>query len=178
MTWVHVDDILIVAPPHRIASATAKIVAAIQEAGFKINERKSQLKPVQRLDYVGLNLDFTRRTYAVSDVHVRNLLALKPLFETVQDDRTAAVLRGFATFILFNSVRQYAPLSFPLPVLFQVLWILAKRTRFKMPFLTPAASTAPAIYTDATPFTLAWRGTESATNYGGDRLAGLADSTS
>lgn len=83
-SWVHIDDVFFAAPEHILVPLVPAIVAAFSSAGFTLNERKSLLVPSRVINYLGLTIDFTRRSYAISDAHVRTLLKLEPLFHSVQ----------------------------------------------------------------------------------------------
>lgn len=112
--WVHVDDIIVAAPPHQIHDLKDRLLAQLTAVGFQISRQKSQLQPTATISYLGLDLDFRRRTYAISDNHVKTFCNLEPLLKSTQHTpRQLQKLRGFASYILSNSVRIYALVMAP-----------------------------------------------------------------
>ena len=63
LSWVHVDDLLLVAEPHLIEGVTARVLEALSAAGFAVNTRKSQLAPVSHIAYLGLEISFIKRYF-------------------------------------------------------------------------------------------------------------------
>lgn len=77
-------------------------------------------------------------------------LYMAPYHSTLQ----AQKLRGFAAFVLSNSVRIYSLINAPLNCfLYSYLDILRRHTKFRMPMCV--ATKAGTVYTDATPFAIA-----------------------
>lgn len=66
LSWIHVDDILIAAPPHRITDLRQQLITSLRRAGFVINITKSQIRPSPKITYLGLDLDFNKRIYMPS----------------------------------------------------------------------------------------------------------------
>ena len=61
--WAHVDDIILAAPTHELCAAgTCMLIRLLDEAGFYVAWRKSQVFPTRHLNYCGLSLKFSGGT--------------------------------------------------------------------------------------------------------------------
>lgn len=60
--WIHIDDIILASPPHRIDALKRQLLDTLETAGFHVNSAKSQLEPTSRISYLGLDIDFSKRT--------------------------------------------------------------------------------------------------------------------
>ena len=70
LSWVHVDDFLIVAAPHIIETLRDILISRLNTAGFTINYKKSQLQPVCALNYLGLRLNLEKRYFTLDWKHI------------------------------------------------------------------------------------------------------------
>lgn len=63
LLWTHIDDMILLAPPHQIRGLLSGLLRAIHTAGFVINARKSQMEPVETIDYLGIHIDLQKRCF-------------------------------------------------------------------------------------------------------------------
>jgi hypothetical protein len=58
LTWIYLDDILVVGNSPQVVQKQLQIMLQdLQAAGMVINQKKSQLTPVQQIDHLGLSVD-------------------------------------------------------------------------------------------------------------------------
>lgn len=131
ISWVHVDDLMIVAPPQRIESLRDRLLQRLALAGFGVNQCKSQLTPVSRIEYLGLDIDLRKRYFQVAAAHLRTFALLFQLpIEKLRPKQQLSV-RGFLTFIMAVAIRQYSPVKWPLISLMSFLRALYSITGFQ-----------------------------------------------
>lgn len=154
LLWVHVDDIILIAPPHEITDLCQQLCTAITNAGFVINETKSQLTPTSRIRYLGIDIDMTKRCFRPTQAH---LSALRLLYHqrhrrfTPQQQKT---VQGYLAFLLSLTVRQYATLRLSIPLTLQLLWTTWHIQGLAIPLRPPRKP--PPVYVDATPTSIAY----------------------
>lgn len=159
LAWVHVDDFLVAAPPHKIEQLRDVLLRRLSIAGFHINTKKSQLTPTEEIEYLGLKIDFHRRGFAPSDEHVRTLLRLEQMKNQPFSRRQQASIRGFCVFLLSTAIRQYSLVNLPVQLLLRLMKALFRLTQFTVA-LQPLRK-PPEVHVDATPWSIALYDTES-----------------
>ena len=67
--WVHVDDVLLAAPETLICEQLPLVIRTLHDWAFALNVKKSVLKPVSVIAFLGLWLDFKSRAFRPAPVH-------------------------------------------------------------------------------------------------------------
>lgn len=150
----HIDDIILIAPPHRIRKLLTELLQAIQAAGFIINTKKSQMEPVAEIDYLGIHINLHKRFFRPSETHLRALALLyreRFVRRTIAEIRT---VKGFLAFLLSITLRQYALLRNREADTISLLYAIWKFNRLAIPLRPPRKP--PPVHVDATPWSIAY----------------------
>lgn len=159
LSWVHVDDFVIIAEPHRICQLRDQLLQRLTTASFTINTHKSQLTPVSAIDYLGLRINLEKRFYTLDRKHIATFLKLTKMDLSKLSGRQQKSVRGFLSFVLSTTARQYAYLNAPLPHLTALIQGIQHLAGFRIQFRPPRKP--PFVYVDATPFQLGILDTKS-----------------
>jgi hypothetical protein len=147
VSWIHVDDLLLIAPLHTLLETLPALLALCHAVNLIVNVNKSQLEPTQKIDYLGLNIDLTKRTFQPALKHLRRVSELLDMTEPLPEKLLPRVF-GFLSFVLSITIRLYVPLRFPFVEAAAIFrWLIAKHL-YVIPFAEPPA---PPCYVDATP---------------------------
>lgn len=149
LSWVHVDDFLIIAQPQDIEQLRNTLMTRLQTAGFTINEEKSQLQPTTAIDYLGLRINMQRRYFALDKKHLNTFRKLVATDLSALSTRVQRSVRGFLSFVLSTTVRQYAFINAPLQDLVSLIKGIRDIAGFFVRFRPPRKP--PYLYVDATP---------------------------
>lgn len=113
LSWLHVDDFLLVGRPKQLRQALTRLLVRLRASNFIVNKDTSILKPVKKLDYLGMTLDFIQQRFGPTKQHRKMswtmLRATKvpPRLHSKKDLH----YRGFLAFTLSVSVSIFAILK-------------------------------------------------------------------
>lgn len=159
LSWVHVDDFVIIAAPHKICQLRDLLLDRLTTAGFTVNTTKSQLTPVYAIDYLGLRINLEKRYFTLDRKHLATFDKLSNMDLSNCTGRQQRSIRGFLSFVLSTTARQYAYINAPLPRLIALICGIQHLAGFKILFRPPRKP--PFVYVDATTFQLGIYDTES-----------------
>lgn len=139
----------VIAKPQDIEELRDTLISRLQTAGFTINMDKSQLQPASAIDYLGLRINLQRRYFTLDRKHLTTFRKLAATDLSQLSARMQRSVRGFLSFVLSSTVRQYAFINAPLPALVCLLQGVRDIAGFHVKFRPPRKP--PYIYVDATP---------------------------
>ena len=170
ISWIHVDDLLIVDTPQRLAVIKPLLLSLLSSWNFVINAKKSQLQPSPLVEYLGLSLNFSTRVYAPLPCHIA---AFFQFSRSVQSNSPPKLLEryfGHAAFLLSISIRLYPFFPSCPTSLTRLLAIVYKHTRFRMPMRVPQPRTV-LVAADATPSAVAFINLRTGLTWAAPRVA-------
>lgn len=159
LSWVHVDDFVILAEPHKIEQLRDTLLDRLQTVGFTVNKNKSQLTPVHAIDYLGLRINLEKRFFTLDRKHLSTFDKISRMDFSRCTGRQERSIRGFLSFVLSSTARQYAFLNAPLARLVALLLGIQRLAGFKIRLRPPRKP--PFVYVDATPSQIAVFDTKS-----------------